>query len=280
MKTLVWGAVGAFDDLFNTFALEWAISLRYLANYKEDVLLLDYGLEESTRKILNTLDIKLIKKPSRGHSMVSNTRFVDILPIVLHDYYDYNIFLFDIDIWFQDNLDDLIFLIEKEFEDGVLFSAERIIKPVLENKGPQDRIEKIKIRSKYQEIQKKYKGIINSGFFAGQYKPVLSKLIDIREYFANLYEMPKWGSDQLFVNLCFDFNKDKANGYKWNCVIPDCYIRNGIFYTDKSGNEEKVVGVHCYGNEGSDPTKMLNYKSIRENRFHFLYQDLFRRICG
>ena len=106
-KNLVWGAVGAKDNLFNTFALEWAISLRFLSHFNGDVFLLDYGLEEKTRSILNRLDIRLFPCPSRGYDMIGNTRYVDVFDVINLNYYDYNIALFDIDIWFQDNLDSL-----------------------------------------------------------------------------------------------------------------------------------------------------------------------------
>lgn len=277
MKSLVWGAVGAKDELFNTFALEWAISLRYLANYQDDALLLDYGLEENTRKILKKLDIRLFPCFSRGYYMVGNTRYVDVFDILNQNYYDYNIALFDIDIWFQDSLTSLFKEIDKK-EDGVLFSAEK--KDIIGHKidrGPNDSVERIRIRAQYLKIGKMYGGIINSGFFAAQFRSVLIKLVNVKTMFSNLYEIPRWGTEQFFINMLFDFEIDRANAYKWNCVIPDLYIRDNIFYTNRLGREEKVVGVHCYGSEYSDKSKMKNFKGLKEYHFHHHYPDLFER---
>jgi hypothetical protein len=277
MNTLVWGAVGAKDELFNTFTLEWAISLRYLANYNGDACILDYGLEEKTRNVLKKLDIRLFPCMSRGFDMIGNTRYVDVFDIINMNYFDYNIALFDIDIWFQDSLDSLFKRISKK-EDGILFAAEK--KDIIDqkiNRGPNNSREKIKIRSQYIKLGKSYGGLINSGFFAGQFRSVLIKLADIKTMFANLYEIPRWGTEQFFVNMLFDFKIDQADGYKWNCVIPDLYIRDGIFYTDKLFEEEKVVGVHCYGSEYSGDNKMKNYKSLSEYHFSYNYPDLFER---
>jgi hypothetical protein len=275
MKNLVWGAVGANNELFNTFALEWGISLRYLANYNGDACILDYGLEEKTRNVLKKLDIRLFPCMSRGFDMIGNTRYVDVFDIINMNYFDYNIALFDIDIWFQDNLNSLFKRISKK-EDGILFATEK--KDIIErniNRGPNDTAERIKIRSQYIKLAKHYGGLINSGFFAGQFRSVLIKLTNIKTMFANLYEIPRWATEQFFVNILFDYEIDEANAYKWNCVIPDLYLRDGIFYTNRLGEEEKVVGVHCYGSEYSDPSKMKNYKSIKEYHFHYNYPDLF-----
>lgn len=262
MKTLVCSAIGAKCNIFNTFALEWAISLRYLSNYKGEALLLDYGIDDKVRKKLIELDIRLMPCVSRGFDMIGNTRYIDMYNIINMNYFDYHIAFFDIHIWFQDKLDSLFSMIDNK-DNGIIFAADtrNIIECGVE-RGPDDDKERIKIEQQYCKIVHDYGGSINSGFFAAQFKSVIIKLVHIHEMYGNLYEIPIKGTEEFFINMLFDFKIDQGDAYKWNCLPVDRYLRDNIFYTDRSGKEEKVVGVHCF--EG-------------RHRFRYLYSELFER---
>lgn len=270
MKTLVVSAVGPTYKIFDTFVFEWAISLRYLSKYKGDVLLLDYGLDDRTRNKLKKLDITLHTCSSRGCDMIDNTRYIDMFDIINEKYFDYNIAFFDIFIWFQDKLDSLFYKID-HMEDGILFSTTRLpsqystnkeIKDYYINHGPNDPIERIKIGLQYIKIMNSYGGPIDPGFFAGKFRSVIVKLVNVHQMYARLYDIPCIGTDGFFINMLFDFNIDQADAYKWNCTPFDRYLRDNIFYSLKSGKEEKVVGVHCVNDE---------------YRFRSLYPRLFKK---
>ncbi len=268
-----------------TLFIEWLVSLRTLGNYHGKVMVLDYGIGNRAKMLVTKFRAKLysFKKPNPEKAVV-NYRFVDMLSIIEQHYRQYKIAHFDADIWFTSEIGELFNEVNEV--PGCLYSVECRPRFIPRGRGPQDSKTLKRNRTKVDQVVRHCKGHINGGFVAARYQPFVDKLIAIRNAFDNGWNINRWGSDQYLVNVLFDFDRDCANGNRWNCSIKEVIKKNGEFYhiknsymllqngrwiLDKSKRirVEKVVGLHLN----------LGLKKERE-RFSKLHRELFHRIIS
>jgi len=272
-KTLILTSVSRYcEELF----IEWLASLRTLGNYHDKVMVLDYGIGNRAKMLATKLGARLYpcKIPTAKYGIV-NYRFVDMLPIIEQHYRQYKIAHFDADIWFTSDIGELF----NELNDvpGCLYSVECSSKIFNDGWGPQDS-QTLKLNmSKVDQVIRHWKGFINGGFVAGRYHPFVDKLTKMQSAYANGWRLSKWGVDQYLVNVLFDFDRDRANGNRWNCSIKEAIKRNGEFYHIKNSDMslqngrwvldkihvEKVVGLHLLG-----PKKTQRFRKFHPTLFH------------
>lgn len=255
------------------FLLEWIISLRKIGNYKGKIIILDYGIDVYIKKAISVFDVRFIEclKRKTLDSYIVNTRYIDIIPILEEDqYYNYIVAHFDVDIWFQDDIND-VFLYADTI-NGCLFASE--MTEARPYRGPENEKIKSAMEKKYDLLYEKYSGHINGGFVCGNIKKVTEKLKKFKELISNLFFIPDFGTDQFAFNYLFDDKKDKADGYKWNCVPKNAIFKNGYWYTKEFKNykSEKASAFHCYGNIYPNL-----WRNKENTRFHILYNDLFKK---
>jgi len=95
--------------------------------------------------------------------------------------------------------------------------------------------------------------------------------------------------DRYLVNVLFDFDRDRANGNRWNCTIKEVIKKDGEFYHIKNSNMllqngrwvldkrkrirvEKVVGLHLVG-----PEKKERFRKFHPGLFHRTISDIENR---
>ncbi len=257
-KTLVFTSVGlGYDQL----CLDWLVSLRTLGRYEGEVLILDYGIRDETRVVAQTLGAQLYRCECAGPKLaIVNRRFVDVLPVLEQRYPQYKIAHFDADIWFTEDVNRLF----QELDEipGCLYSVET--RGHLENAGhgPQDKETLDANITKVRKVIVSCKGHINGGFMAGRYESMIGKLAQMRAAYEHGWQVSEFGVDQYLTNVLFDFARDSARGYRWNCAIHEATQKDDGFYHRKltgmllqDGHwkcierirEEKVVGLHLCG---------------------------------
>jgi hypothetical protein len=259
--------------------IEWLVSLRTLGNYHGEVLVLDYGIGHRERGLATKLGAKLYrcKMPIIERTIV-DYRFVDMLPIIEQHYQQYKIAHFDADIWFTSEIGELFN--ELNEVPGCLYSIE--CRTILPNggRGPQDSQTLKRNIAKVDQVIRHCKGHINGGFVAARYQSFVDKLTAMRTAFANGWDI--YRVNQYLMNVLFDFDRDRANGNRWNCSIGEAIKKGGEFYHIKNSDMllrngrwildnihvEKVVGLH------------LNTGKKKTERFSKFYPTLFRRTIS
>ena len=282
-KTLVIVSISQHcEQLF----IEWLVSLRTLGNYHNEVMVLDYGIDNRAKMLATKLGAQLYhcKKPTIEKNIV-NYRFVDMLPIIEQHYRQYKIAHFDADIWFTSEINELFN--ELNEVPGCLYSIECCSKLTDNGRGPQDSKTLKRNIAKVDQVIRHCKGHINGGFVAARYQPFVDKLTAMRTAFDNGWNINRWGADQYLVNVLFDFDRDRANGNRWNCSTREAMKKDGEFYHIKNSDMslqngrwildkihvEKVIGLHL--NIGVDIPK-----EKEKERFNRLHRALFHRTIS
>jgi hypothetical protein len=222
-------------------------------------MVLDYGISNRAKMLATRLSAQLYhcKRVPNPEFLIVNYRFVDMLPIIEQQYREYKIAHFDADIWFTSEINELFNEVNEV--PGCLYSVQCRSK-IMFGGGPRNSW--IRNRAKVDQVIRNCKGHINGGFVAARYQPFVDKLIAMRTAFAtNGWDTNRWGVNQYMLNVLFDFDRDRANGNRWNCSIKeaiekyhefyhiknsDMLLRNGRWVLDKSKRirVEKVVGLH------------------------------------
>ncbi len=259
--------------------IEWLVSLRTLGNYHGEVMALDYGISNRAKMLATELGAQLYrcKMPTIERSIV-DYRFVDMLPIIEQHYRQYKLAHFDADIWFTSEIGELF----NELDDvpGCLYAIECRSKLPHGFRGPQDSETLKRNVARVDRLVKYCKGHLNGGFVAGRYQSFVDKLIAMRTAFDNGWVIQR--SNQYLINVLFDFDRDRANGNRWNCSLGEALEKDGQFYHIKNSDMsfrngrwilekihvEKVVGLHL--NTGREKTQCFS-------KFH---PGLFRRTIS
>jgi len=268
--------------------IEWLVSLRTLGNYHGKVMALDYGIGNRTKMLATKFGAKLYhcKKPTIEKTIV-NYRFVDMLPIIEQHYRQHKIAHFDADIWFTGEINELF----NEVDDvlGCLYAVE-CRRYLMFGGGPQDSQTLKRNVAKVDQVIRRCKGHINGGFVAARYQPFIDKLSAMRTTFAtNGWDLNAWGVNQFMLNVLFDFDRDRANGNRWNCSIKEVIKKDGEFYHIKNSEMllqnghwildkrkrirlEKVIGLHLLG-----PKKTERFRKFHPGLFHRTISNIENR---
>ena len=272
------------------YLIDFVISLRYLGGYKGEILVLNYGIPETFLSFFRSFDVEFINAETPDVArLIVNHRLSDIYPIIKQRYSkDYLIALFDVDIWFQQDISSL-------FEEvinmqGCLYASE--FRPGFyefgKGRGPSDPLSEEQNLEKMTAVVKEFDGHLNAGLMAAKSEVFIQKIEQILDSTHKGYDLSVYGMDQYLYNLLFDFEKDKATGKKWNCVLNDVLLEGkeyvvANYKTDNPNRDkkdsgwsvsrgEKAVGIHCYNVVSPDKQKRF--------RFSHLYQDLLKEIIS
>jgi hypothetical protein len=261
MKTLVW--TSANDEMFSLLT-QWVISLRTLGHYTGELLILDYGISASNKKLLNQLDVKYVSMNNSGP--IVNHRYIDIIDILKNYNSEYLILHLDADIWFQKDMNGIFDLIDKE--QGCLFSPDVhwYSQPFLSKNNN----EKIFYENKIRRIHNAYDGTIQGGLSAGKNINLIAKYTLMHNYFINNIVRDEYGSDQFLFNILFEESIDKADAHLWNCIGSDIVYNNGIWYSKKHSNKlVECIGIHVVGMLRHEKHRLFKY-----NYNHLILENL------
>ncbi len=252
------------------YLLEWAISLRTLGHYQNEIFILDYGIDHPIKRALESLNIRFIRRVlPNGYKekLIVNRRLLDVIPIIEEYPTDTTFVHFDADIWFQDDIQHLFQKIEHCH--GCVYSTEISRNRPLRGKIKQYPTEWTIMMKKYDFLLDQFGGHINGGFMGGNALSFLNKLYQFQKLVqSGFISDQEWGSDQFAMNYLYNESTDQADAYKWNCVLSDAIAENKILYT-KRKVKEKIAGVHYF--------HMNKDRMNREFHFYFLYPDLFNQ---
>jgi hypothetical protein len=122
------------EKYYKLYAIPWIFSLRQIANFQGQVIIIDFGLSESSKNELSKFNVvfiggdQQIKKHFRFHALKIIAMFAE--------YNQGKIAWWDIDAYFQDNIDSLFekdndkFYVTKNLDFGFLYGSSNCWKSV------------------------------------------------------------------------------------------------------------------------------------------------------
>tara|TARA_B100002019_G_C21222868_1_gene575728 strand:- start:466 stop:1371 length:906 start_codon:yes stop_codon:yes gene_type:complete len=294
METLVFTTF--FDNHnregYSELLFEWLISLRTNANYKGEILIINYGMREETISKLNLLretdigyDIRVVEVDNpaiRGGSYLSNWRNIDSIPI-LEEYEGYYIVHTGADVWFQNDINSLWEEIEKT--EGCYFAIER--GRSCRYRGPEDQHEE------YEKTQKKLHGFVFGDFMSGKQESYVERLKLYKHLFETSWKgteesqdqwgIQTWGTDQSMMTHTFDFDKDRLNALSYAASEYYLYDKDGelIFWRDTINTEADgltdVIGIHVLAHKLTREERMEGSRGIpfESCRFYKRYSEIW-----
>jgi hypothetical protein len=262
-----------------SFLAEWVISARKVANYTGEMLVLDYGLERWSNKLLYKYDVKTIKSEAIGHKSLPlwsspqywpvtmlTLRFLDMIPIIEKNYSQHIIAHFDTDIWFQKSIDNLFELAAQS--EGVVYSPDVSWHSQKFTPSKDESKNKIQIpyEAKIKRIIENFGSTIQGGFHCAKSDVLLQKLRGFQKVLSDgTFERDQ--VDQVIMNWLFDFDKDNANGYLYNCIGSDTYFNNNLWRLQRT--DEICIGLHLAG-----PHRNHSERQFRNNFPSLLQEEL------
>jgi hypothetical protein len=270
MNTLVFTSASADMSLM---LAEWAISLRRLAKYTGDALVLDYGLPVRMVTALHAWGIRTVKCVDRG--CIVCTRYIDAAPILRKDYASHVAAHFDGDIWFQAPIDAL-FDIAVQQASGCVFSPDVgwFTQPFHgDTSFAADYAHKIQL------IRDRYGGTIQGGLSCG----LASNLAHKYEQFSQLISTGalklEYGADQFAFNWLFQEDADCAKGHLWNCIGVDGVLDNGVWHSRRDGRRDVAIGIHVVGMCRADQARLFRNQHSDQFREELRAVGLYEEGC-
>jgi hypothetical protein len=189
-------------------------------------------------------------------ALAGNNRAVNIecrkfLDLLNHPYLGHyaRIAIFDLDIWFQNDINDIFALLDNTA--GCLYAPDKEGYNTLH--GFKHRIPEKDYPHLYtghhigtiERIFSEYGSTLNGGFIGGTRHAMTGKLNKFKHCIDNREMMPKRGFDQLFQNLYFEFGSDSACGIKYDTILTGNITKKADgYYIIRSGKEQKITGLH------------------------------------
>lgn len=238
----------------SSYLIEFCFSLRKIAKFSGDVIILGYGLGlvPGLLEILNKLSIEVINCEFRNGNTrsVAITRFFD-MTFLRNREYD-NILHLDCDMWFQTNIDEVFNIINSS--NGCVYVCEQN-KTGLFFRGP-DHLLQI-FQNKIKNMINKYGGHINIGFMGGKKDIFLNKLDKFINSYSSLEWLTVWGTDQSLAVYYFNEDDVVINNI-WNLTLDIATIyKNKLYY---NGEEGKII--HDFSPNRDYSARMFNYYNI------------------
>jgi len=267
-NTLIYTTLFTGDQKYIELFYDWYFSIRTLGKYDGEILIGDYGIdEEIINNFKNVDNIKFIKLPERKKESISNYRNIDMIPILEKYNNNYKFVHFDIDIWFQDEINTIFE--ELENIDGCYFGLEQ--NRTCRWRGPNNNT----LYNTYLEKQSKLNGFIFGGWIAGKKTSYINKLRMMKKTFeSDGWDYDEWGTDQCMITHLFDSEKDNSTGDKWGksyyyCELIDNKFRITNEFTDRYNISDKVHGIHLV---------LYSEQNInKKNRFRDIHKKLFNQ---
>lgn len=242
----------------------WLKSLQANVNLKNtDIVVIDYGLRESQKKILSKKDVILFSRNKKSH--IVNQRFFDAGQFLKRNSYDQILFIDGGDIIFQEDINDILDRNKNVFRVAPLGMEVLFFEWFIFNNFE----EKIK-RDIWRVV--KNKRVLNAGVI---FAPVdkFIELCDLME--TTIKNKDGFGPDQIILNFYLYKGKGrfKLLDEKYNFMMsttPNGFIvKNGVFYKADGG---KVAIVHNSGQmDFFRPIENFGYGKDRNQIKHLIY---------
>jgi len=266
-KTLLYTTLSTTSDSkYIRLFYNWLFSIRTLGNYQGEILVGNYGIDESILEKEEQLNVKFVDLPSHQRDQLSNYRNLDMIPILESYSEDYKFAHFDVDIWFQGDINPLFEQLDEI--EGCYFGKE--LHRTCAWRGPRGGKEE----RYYQKHMWTLEGFIFGGWIAGRYEPFLNKLKSIESTFSLPgWNLKVWGTDQCLVTYLFNPFKDNCTGLRWGATY---YFSNLVdnkwiikpHLVKKWGVVGSQVGVHiCTYGVDKDKREKLWFEDLHPELF-------------
>lgn len=240
----------------SSYLIEFCISLREIAKFQGDVIVLGYGLDDvpGLLELLNKLSIYVLNCEFRNGNprSVAITRFFDMTFLINYDYD--NILHLDCDMWFQSNIDDIFNIIDSS--NGCIYVCEKN-KTGLFFRGPDHLLHEF--QNKIKNMVNKYGGHINIGFMGGKKDIFLNKLNCFINSYSSLEWLTVWGTDQSLAVYYFN-DDDIIIDNIWNLTYDIATFKENKFYYN---NEEGKI-IHDFSPSRNNSVRMSRYYDIQQ----------------
>jgi ADP-heptose:LPS heptosyltransferase len=254
------------NDKNKTFLSEFIVSLRTLGNYFGKLIVIDYGLPNMFKEKFNE-NIEYLSYDSNGLNIETH-KLISALDITRK--YK-NVVLLDADMWFQGDINNIFN--EIEHSEGILCSSE--INPFFFNfqKRMFHNLKNFDLHvDKIYKIKEAFGAQLNAGFIAGKGEVLFNRLSKFISMLENGELKKEWGSDQMFLNIDFDFEKDNGYMTEYNTIITNAVnISNSHlgYYDDKNNIACLSKVLHVAGSIFHIPV------DIKKTLFRFRHKDLY-----
>jgi len=248
MKRLVFTSASA--DMTIMLA-EWVVSLRTLARFTGEILVLDYGLNDTVVRALDAWSVRTIKCIDRG--CIVCTRYIDAAEVLVRDYSSHLAAHFDADIWFQRSLDGLFELAQRHVE-GCVFAPDVkwFTQPF---HGIPDNA--VAYAAKVQEIRRRFGGTIQGGMSCGPALNLARRYSEFADMIRDGRLKQEYGADQFALNWLFNFEKDSAEGHLWNCIGADTVLDEGVWHSTRTHSKHPAAAIHVVGMLRNETTRLF-----------------------
>ncbi len=251
------------NESYLKYFIKFYNSLRFNSNYIDDVILIYYGTKESLK---STLDNKITDFKFYCYDPVIpkeiNYKFILDIKDILNDF-DYDkVFIFDVDVFFLDNFDELF------LEDKVLFTKNynffRSLREAEQFKAGCENL----YHSKHSiiEINNKFilkPEILNGGFIGSSLDNMKIKFNLYAEYLMKNDILKMWYSDETVFN---HFYKEDEN------IILDSKLYGGFIFSieDTSEYYKGKFGIKYHKD-----SKWIHLENLKDEFFPFYKTDDF-----
>jgi lipopolysaccharide biosynthesis glycosyltransferase len=239
-----------FDsDFFNNFGIQWLSSLKEIGKYKNNILIIDFGLSEKEVNILSDMGVIIIPAVNKYNALVVD-RFVSLKNFMRDN--DGIYCHMDGDMWAQDDINELFNFVN----DDKLYCTFDKNWMHLDNVKDRNNV------GKYNELLKKvireYGYTLQAGLIVGKRNEWLEFINYMEDKIDSREISSFYGADQLCLNLFYvETNKVSVIDYIWNCIsdwFPE--LKGNFFYI----NNKKIKMIHWVGGFRGRSINVFDFK--------------------
>ncbi len=241
---------------------EFLISLRYLANYQGEILYFDYDSHpDILAKIAGDFGVDIIplevgENYGTGiEQNLSNRRNIDAIPHLKKNYKGYKFLAYDLDVWFQDPIDEI--WTELNNIEGLYYSVEH--HRTCRYRGP----DSDKVRQEYEAIQNKLGGFVWGGLQCGRYKPYIERLELIADKFINGgWQVATTATDQSLITYTVDFDIDRLDAYRWGFEWYHVEVKDNRLVSKMNWYDGPVAVIHVNASLNRGKSEFCRFKNL------------------
>ncbi len=244
---------------------EWAVSLRHVAGYAGEAMVLSYGLPGPMRAALAKWGVRTVDCLDRGCIVCS--RYLDAIPLLAREYQAHLAAHFDADVWFQAPIDGLFGLAAERPPGGCVFAPDVgwFTQPPHGGTAYAAAYER-----KVRAIRALFGGTIQGGMSCGTGRALSDRYGQFRAMLESGSLETEYGADQFSFNWLFDPEADSAAAHLWNCIGADAVLEDGVWFSKRNGGRTRAIGVHVVGMCRNEPERL----------FRNLHEELLARELG
>lgn len=260
------------------FLFEFMISLETLGRFNGKVIVLYYY--ESEKENLDGFKFEnmsvIFKK--KQHNNINNVFYYDVYDILLGLKDNDKVAIYDCDVWFQDNINELF-----ESDSDSMFCSVEIVPKFSDLRESNAWVSYVKVKvdhfinsieykDKALNIIEKYGSNINGGFIFANNKILKLKMENLLQIMEESLDLEYRGISQISTNIIFDIEKDVCLMNEYNYCLTRANVENLDIKTPLMLHSKKIKVLHF--NEKSRPLKV---ESFHDFRFHNFYPEIVHR---